>query len=186
MLRRMRGLRCWIFLRPDEGARRIYLGHASPHEVRWTLAQRFPTLESAYARSCADVAPYEIKSPQGALDPSTAAQVVGAFLSEVQRADLPPADEKGEWIQLPKRHEQEMDKWEQAQWIGAKDVSSVLGDALRSSSVSGDVGTLGDEQREALLRSEGDFVALLGDEWTFNGLIDRRKTLEELGTAETA
>ena len=191
MLQRMRGLRCWVFIRPNEGPRRIYLGHASPHEVRWALARRFPWLEVAYARSCADQESYEIKSTQGALEPWKATQLVQSFLSHIQSSDPPPIGEKDEWIKLPKREENDPDTWERAQWISAKSVSSVIGSALHSSSVFGDLNALNDEQRKALLRSQGDFVALLGNGWTFNGLVDRRTTLEGLSTsvadaAETA
>jgi len=182
MLQRMRGLGCWVFIRPDEGPRRIYLGHTSPHETRWALARRFPWLEIAYSRSCAHQNSYEIKSPQGALDPWAATQVVQSFLSHIQCANLPPAGEEDEWIKLPKRQENDGDTWERARWISAKSVSSVIGDALHSSSVSGNLSALGDEQRKSLLRSQGDFVALLGDGWTFNGLVDRRRTLERVST----
>lgn len=181
MLQRMRGLGCWVFIRPDEGSRRIYLGHASPHETRWALARRFPWLELAYSSSCANQDSYEITSLQGALEPWAATQVVQSFLSHIQSADPPQRGEEDEWIKLPKR--QGNDTWERAHWISTKSVSSVIGSALRSSSVFGDWNTLGDEQRKKLLRSQGDFVALLGDGWTFNGLVDRRKTLEGVSTS---
>ncbi len=162
-------------------AQGLFVGLASPEEVRWALAGKFPALERAYARACAKQAnqnAYGIKSTQGALEPFEATQVVQAFLGEIQKADAPTQAEEGEWVELAKAG-----PWEEARWISAEDVSSVLGDALHDPSVSGDWNALGDDQHTALLRSQGDFVALVGQGWTFNGLVDRRATLEALGTA---
>lgn len=176
MLQRMRGLRCWVFLRPDEGARRVYLGLASPNEVRWALARTFPWLETAYAHAYGAQDPYEITSAQGALEPFPATQLVQTFLANIQSVTPPPAGEEAEWIQLS-----ENGPWERARWLNTNNVASVLGSALRSSSIPGDLRVLSAKEQTALLRVRGDFVALLGDCWTFNGLVDRRAALEKLG-----
>ncbi|MDH3524954.1 MAG: hypothetical protein OES32_15335 [Acidobacteriota bacterium] len=181
MLQRMRGLRCWVFLRPEEGPRRVFLGLASPDEIRWALARKFPELERAYARSCAERAKkdsYAVQSSQGALEPWEATQLVQTFLSEIQAPNPPPPPEKSEWVKLS-----DDGPWELARWINAKNLSSLVGDALHTPSASGDWSALGREQHNALFRSRGDFVALLGDQWTFNGLVNRRATLEALGAS---
>jgi len=183
MLQRMRGLGCWVFLRPGEGARSIYLGHATPQETRWALARRFPWLEEAYAHSWAGQDSHDITSFHGALDPWAATQVVQSFLDNIQDGDPPSADESNDWVKLPTRTENGVETWEKSTWIDAKNISSLLGGVLHSTTVSGNLNALGDGERKALLRSEGDFVALVGEDWTFNGMVNRKMMLESVGTS---
>jgi hypothetical protein len=48
MLERMRGLRCFVFTEQSQPTDRRFVALASPSQVRWSLAQRFPWVEVAF------------------------------------------------------------------------------------------------------------------------------------------
>ena len=176
MLRRMRGLQCWVFLRPDEGARSVYLGLASADEVRWALARRFPWLETAYAQASGKLDPHQVTSDRGALEHWQATELVQHFLTGIQTPEPPPAGMESQWIPLT-----ESGPWERAEWLSRESLASVLGGALRPASIFAELRALTATDRAKLLQVPGDFVALVGDGWTFNGVVDRRAALEKIG-----
>jgi len=105
MLQRMRGVECLVFVEQAGRVERRFVALAPIARVRWALAQRYPWLEAALARSYAEGQPRagagrlpevarltaqetNITSATGALAPFTASQIVGRFIESIQR---PPA-----------------------------------------------------------------------------------------------
>src|SRR5438094_3640888 len=130
MLERMRGLRSLVFVETAADIRRRIVGTASPGQVRWALAQRYPWLEPAFAKAYGSIGAVQIQSQYGALEPWTATQVVNAFLREIQRDKAPDADNE-EWVALGQRQ-----LWEHARWIDGARCERVLSKALQRSWVT--------------------------------------------------
>src|SRR5215203_3828331 len=115
MLQRMRGLRCFVFLETSGGIRRRFVGMAPPDVVRWSLARRYPWLESALANAYSNVLAHEIRSVQGGLDPHVANNVVMAFLADIQQAQAPAAQDNTKWVKV--KNPQGNQTWEHARWL---------------------------------------------------------------------
>lgn len=176
LLERMRGLRCLVFVATVGGDPRRFVGLASPTELRWVLARNFPWIERAFAsayQGALSTLPADqsfILSDSGALDPSVVSGLIAAFLSPIQMTVSQPG-----WIPLSGNT-----SWEHADWIDNKNVDSYLGEALQRSAVTGSADRSKEEIANAILRSKGDFVALLEPSERFMKLIDRRAIIEQL------
>jgi hypothetical protein len=118
MLERMRGVQMFVFVEKSPTTGRRLIAVASVPHVRWTLAQRYPWLEAAWARSyvalfpatvAAGTAPLPpnvaflpdprtlagqppiIKSTTGATEPYAARQLVSRFIDSLQQPPAPLA-----------------------------------------------------------------------------------------------
>jgi hypothetical protein len=78
----MRGLRCIVFTEGRRGGKERFVGTASPHQIRWSLAKRYSWLELAYARAYCGIQE----------QPTGAGQIwsdTGTFWCQCQRAADP-------------------------------------------------------------------------------------------------
>ena len=200
MLERMRGLRCLVFTEQSQLTDRRFVALASPSQIRWSLAQRFPWLEVAFARSYAEKQPYIgidllpdlnlvtvqtelITSKTGALNPFMARQLVGRFIDLVQSQPLagpqsvPQIGSRDEWVKL------ESGNLERSAWVTRQLLRELLPDDAFNA--------WADESRDqprikrtqfVLGIREANFVALLSGDRAFLRLIDRRTLLEEVAS----
>lgn len=197
MLERMRGLQCLVFTEQLQATDRRLVAVATPAQVRWGLARRFPWLEVAFVRANAEAQPTGgrdqlpdpklvtaqasiVKSNTGALDPFMARQVVARFVELVQSGpaagtQVPPAAPSHEWITLSGGN------LERAAWVTRPLLRELLPDEA--------FGAWAGESREqpratrsqAVLSLRGaTFVALVDPDRGFSRLIDRRALLEEV------
>ncbi len=171
LLRRMRALRTFVFVETRDDVPQRFIGIASPDVVNWRLAREYPWLDRAFAQAYAGLPAVEIHSEAGALDPGSAAQVVGAFMEHPEiRVTAPrPADT---WEQLP------TSTWEHARWINRTLLDRLFDLSPARTSVM-DLGDLTARARTlAVLEAEGAFVALVDAHGTFQRLLDRQALLE--------
>ena len=195
ILSRMRGLRAFVFVETTGPVRRRFVGVCDSDAVHWRLAARFPWFEAALAHAeaaiwpppppgVADLPPAPIiSSDRGRLvqmgdDPEPAAQLLRAFLDQIQRdpIGLPPGDQ---WQTLPNAAPP---KVEHALWLAAADLEQIMGTSLQTSAVSEVELQRGDETTKArlLVAQRGRWVALTRDERVFNRLVDRGSIVETL------
>jgi hypothetical protein len=174
MLERMRGLRCLVFVEETGNVRRRFLGSASPNDVRWALARRYSYLETAFLKACSEKENLEIRSPQGALDPWVATEVVNAFLKQIQSDLLPPDADPEDWITIGQRA-----LWERARWIDGGRFERLFRDILLESWVKESPDASPSERVRAILRRPGSVVAVVDGECRFKSLVDRMALLEE-------
>jgi hypothetical protein len=172
LLERMRGLRCFVFVERQGNIRRRFVGTATPREVRWAIARRYAWLEAAYAKAYSELPGHKVRSFHGSIDSWNAMQLVGNYLREIQRDSKPDSDER-EWACL-----QAQRLWEHARWVSGGGIKRLLGGHLKESWLldSPDVST--EETTGAILRREGQFVALVDEAREFKRLVDRQDIIE--------
>jgi hypothetical protein len=132
MLERLRGLRCFVFLETTTQGRKQFLGIATPNNVRWALARRYPWLEHSFSAASAQVLLADIVSINGAIDPHQASFLVQTFIQQpdVQTASHPAPDNVEQWVQLGSKQ-----LWEHAQWLDGPRLERDLSEALKESYV---------------------------------------------------
>jgi hypothetical protein len=182
MLERMRNLECLVFLETQGDTRRRFLGVASPSQVRWALAQRYPWLEAAFAEAYSEVSPKPpntafpyILSAQGGLQTYTANDLARHFIEKIQQ-NVAPTTDAHEWVTL----EQQL-LWEHAAWLDGDRRQRDLADILQMPWVLDSVDTPANKRARAVLRRDGLFVALVDEEGIFRSLVDRQALLEQVG-----
>ena len=193
MLPRLRGLRCFVFVETTEATSRRLVGMAQPEAVRWTLAQRYPWLESALERAYANTGHLVITSA-GAVDPNSAQQIGRAFLTEIQggvggqgQVPQPPlpspvtdpaqpvVDCKPGWVPVPGT-----EFCEHGEWLDGPRVRHLLSTNLQEDAwVKDDPDASEEERVKAVLRRKGNFVAIVSEDRAFRSLVDRHLLLEE-------
>jgi hypothetical protein len=126
LLKRMTGLRQFVFIGTQNGVTGRFLGMASPDDVRWALARRYPWLECAYAYAYTwHVANYTDKTRQtleelstwkatgglprrkvmlttgDQLEPDEERDIALKFLQKIQvhESDRPPDFNDEEWVE---------------------------------------------------------------------------------------
>jgi hypothetical protein len=170
LLRRMRGLRGFVFVETRDEIPGQFIGIAKPDFVRWRLARVYPWLERAIAHAYSAIDDLAIRSDAGALDPNSAGRLVENFINQPE-------------IQSHRREESQ--DWhvlfpgvsEHATWINRTLLDRLFDLAPTRSSVF-DAGDLTEKQRTlAVLACEGPFVALVDDRNRFRTLIDRERLL---------
>ncbi len=114
MLERMRGLRCLVFVETTSEGRQCFLGIASPIQLRWKLAMRYPWLESAFTQALGNLPP-PVLSVHGAIDPELARSIVRQFLDNpVIQSKTPPSPDD-DWATITRTKKPAF--WEHANWI---------------------------------------------------------------------
>jgi hypothetical protein len=199
ILPRLRGLRCFVFVEETKATSRRLVGLARPEAVRWTLAQRYPWLESALEQAySAAIRP--VISSAGAVDSNSAQQIGQAFLSNnnIQmpaggpgQASRPPPPSPTldptppvvgcgpGWVPVQKVPGQQ-DLCEHGEWLDGPRVRRLLGVSLQEDAwVRYDPDASEEERVRAVLRREGDFVAIVSEDRAFRSLVDRHLLLEE-------
>jgi hypothetical protein len=184
-----------VFVETSGATRRRYTGLARARDVRWALAGRYPWLEPAMAGAYASLAsnifvpsPDPTVQPQanpygpltdtttGRLQAHQAAQLITAFLRNVQVASLPqnaPADRLRDWVQFKGGQFAEY-----AVWLDPDRLERRLGEALSRASVVVPVNESLDGLGTAVLKQSGRYVAILNSELRFEGLLDRQAVLD--------
>jgi hypothetical protein len=179
MLQRMRGLRCLVFLETSGGVRRRFVGMAPPDVVRWSLAMRYPWLESALAKAYSNELTYnEIRTVHGGVDPHVANQVVMRFLEDIQQAEAPATQDNTKWVTL--KDSQGNQTWEHARWLDGARLQRTLGHAIENAWVPDSPNAPADERAKMVLRREGPYVAVVEDGKVFRALIDRHTLVEQV------
>jgi hypothetical protein len=185
MLRRMRGMRYFVFLETSGGVRRRFVGMAPPGVVRWSLAMRYPWLESALANAYfemySQLPDEEIRSVHGALASEWAGPLVGMrFLEDIQQAEDPDAQDNTKWVKVKGPQGSQM--WEHARWLDGARLERVLGHSIETASVPDSPDAPADERAKMVLRREGPYVAVVeGEERNvFRALIDRHTLVEQV------
>lgn len=96
--------------------------------------------------------------------------VVQNFLYNIQQQGIPP--ETQNWENLG-------DLWEKTQWIDKRKINLDLGEVLQKSYIQENSYINEEEKVQAILRRDGDFVALVGEDGKFKTLIDRKLLVEK-------
>jgi hypothetical protein len=177
LLQRMRNLRCLVFVETMGNTRRKFLGMASPEEVRWVLAQRYPWLEQAFAQAYGQPGYLQILSNSGAVDAGIAAQIFQFYLTTLQQ-NVAPTTDVDEWVPL----QSQSSTWEHAKWIDPRRLESLLRPVLNDSWILDDPDANSSTRTKGVLRRHGPFVATLDQDRKFRGLIDRQALLEMLAS----
>ncbi len=190
MLQRMRGVESLVFIARVGSMERKLLAVSPVARVRWSLAQRYPWLEAAFARAYAEAqpaagrlfppigqigliqsSPPTITSATGGMQPSVASAIVGRFLELVQDA---PTVTDSSWVDLTG------DRKERAAWV----TQSLLNELLPPEAYEAWTYDQRDQPRtqrtRAVLRRQARFVALVNPDRQFKRLIDRGALLEEV------
>lgn len=185
MLERMKGLRCFVFLETGDHINQRFLGIASSTGVRWSLARRYPWLETAFAKVYADMSNHiHILSATGALDDQMAETIADRFLNhpsiqQILAKGMSPSPDDSEWV--VRSMEDGRRSWEHARWLDATRLGQDLGDILQqdeSTWLKESLHISPLEQVRFILQSNAPFVALVDEEKRFRGLIDRQALLE--------
>ncbi len=183
ILRRMRGLKAFVFVESAEAERRRYIGIADSEKVCWRLAPRYPWLEPTLGSALAgpDLAFARVVDDEGRLgleqdpnSPEAAGTLLRAFLSASQNPQPQPGTEQ--WTPLPSVPP----TFERALWLERDDLIELLGDALDPTHLQLEDLQLRreEEQAKAVLRHGGRFVAITRDERVFHRLVDRWQLVE--------
>jgi hypothetical protein len=183
MLQRMRGLRCFVFLETSGGVRRRFVGMAPPGVVRWSLAMRYPWLESALAKAYfkmySQLPNEKIRSVHGALASKSAGPLVGMrFLEAIQQAEKPDAKDDTKWVKVKGPEGSQM--WEHARWLDGARLQRVLGHGIEIEWVPDAPDAPADERAKMVLRREGSYVAVVEDGKVFRALLDRHTLVEQV------
>ena len=174
VLKRMRGLQCFVFLETRGDVRKRFLGLASPDRVRWALSRRYPWLEAAFANAYSQIPDHQTRSVHGALEPWGATELARLFLQQIQQDRQPDSDEN-EWVTLT-----DQETWEHAKWLDAARLESILGNDLQVSWVKDSPDVSPAERAKAVLRRDDPFVALVDEEKKYRSLIDRQALVEKV------
>jgi hypothetical protein len=187
MMHRMRGISVFVFVNRTAASERRFLAAVDVQLLRWSLAQRYPWLESAFAGAYAVLFQYDPPlstmtastiSSTGALHPHQAQQLVQEFVDRLQEHRPPPpvGESERHWVTLDRGIS------ERADWVTV----ALLNELLPTSVFAAKVEDLADQPRakrmRAVLRAHAPFVAVVDRDGQFLRLLDRRAYLEKLAT----
>jgi hypothetical protein len=223
LLQRMRQVKAVVFLESTAQSRRRFVAVAPLELVRWRLARAYPWLEAAWARAYLSVfpawGPLPLPSgagwlvdpvtasiqvprpelPDGALEPLAARQVVGQFISLLQRGPTPaavqPAAAGGAAgapaaaapaaamapIQPSVKFASGVE--ERASWITRSLLEKLLPDATFRHWVEDPVDSPRIVGTRRILRREAAFVALVDKNREFVRLVNRSMLMEQLAAS---
>ena len=188
VLRRMRGLKIFVFVDATEDVSRRYIGIAQCDQLRWRLAQRVPEFERALASAMASIGSHarvvddygRLGLDSSPLSPNPAVELMRGYLSAIQQT-VPPAVDPSEWVQLPRKDQvQAPQPYERARWLTKLGLEDLLRGVLDQTHIKlEDLQPLDDAGRaKAVVGHHGHFVAITGDDRAFHGLIDREMLVE--------
>ncbi|HEX4736705.1 MAG TPA: hypothetical protein VH331_03990 [Allosphingosinicella sp.] len=187
MMQRMRGISVFVFVNRTATSERRFLAAVDVHLLRWSLARRYPWLESAFANAYAALfqfnPPLVTTTPStisetGALQPHQAQQLVQEFINRLQehRPVPPGGTDERHWVTL------DGGLGERADWVTVP----LLNEVLPTTVFAAKVEDLADQPRtkrmRAVLRAHAPFVAVVDGDGQFLRLLDRRAYLEKLAT----
>ncbi len=185
----------FVFVETVGNVRRSFIGLAAPDRVRRDLARRYTWLESASAASYAIVGGLYCDPASGLqlnpaaafqFDPATGylvdwqtTQFVQEFLQRVRLPQIPPNNletEASEWVVLANS------AVEHAKWLDGARVERLLGTDLDRSQVVLLPNKTVNDLSEAVLKQQGQFVAVVEPDKMFRCVVDRLSVLESLAS----
>ena len=191
MLGRMRNLKCLVFLETRGEVRRVFLGSATPDQIRWTLAQKYPWLEAAFVHAYSGAIPNPanmatandpfIFSDHGALIAYKANDLVQHYVDAIQQNVEPPPplpNEPEEWIPLYDTFNNPY--WERTAWLDGDLRANFLVPVLQTASVVDSVDIPAETRVRSILRRSAAFVALVDQNGVFQALVDRQELLDQV------
>ena len=185
MLKRMRGVQIFVFVGKVSGEEKRFIAAAEVEPMRWSLARRYPWLESAWIRANSGVfpaakaphnrhAPPMVTTDNGAFPPNLARDVSRRFIESLQATAIPANAGKSEWTSFTAR------KAERAVWVTHSLLESLLPQKARENWVYDDPDAPRDRRTRALLRRNGNFVPVLNEDRRFVRLANRRVVIEDM------
>lgn len=189
LLERMRGVRCFVFL-DSAGQDRHFIGFAAPNKVRWALVKKYPWLEVAFVKAAAalyytDALNWQdgqkvVLNNLGTLPLSDADNIGSFFLNGIKSPG--PVPNTAGWTDLSGGTPNNL-RWERAEWLSTNLLFDLLGDDLQENIVEDDSEMTNQERAERILRSKGDYVALVEKQGhRFKRLANRKSLLEQVVT----
>jgi hypothetical protein len=188
---RIKGVKAIVFLENTSDSRKTFIGWATPHHIRWALAQHFHWLETAFSEAYFNtITMSRIVSSDGRLgflfdpaNPSPGISLLQKYLQKIQSPpEIPPiAEEENEWVTLSTSDQIK----EHALWLNATILEDLLGDVLNTENVNSesDISTL-EHQIKQNIKIPHPFIAVLKENGRFNYLVKRDKLLEQILTTQ--
>lgn len=172
LIARVRPIQRIVFL---EGPTEHFVGESSPLAVGRALAQAYPWLEDAYISAHLPEKGGKLEMKQNCpllapIAPDMAGYVLRSYLQNVQQA----AGSKIEgWIDLG-------GYMEHAAWVSGESLIQLLRTNINTIAVKRDPSQDGTVTARTLLRSDGDYVAIVDMVGRFLNLVDRRKATDQV------
>ncbi len=183
ILSRVRRLKCFVFVETTQGIRNRFIGVASPEDVRWALARRYPWLESAYFQCYANLGITQFDPATGWLVDQQATQLVQTFLLMIRPGAMPPNFLPLAPALPPETIDPGNGVLEYAKWVDGARIERLLGEGLATDSITIPPGKSLDDLVAVVLKARSRFVAIMETDRTFRGLIDRAPLLEHAAAA---
>jgi hypothetical protein len=176
LLKHLRNLRCFVFVKSDDGKGRIYLGNSTPEEVQDAIARRFPDYADHLDQILwpqYDTSLYKTRSSIRNLpkDEISLSQIINQFIGKIKLNHQPSPD----WVQLPGTSD-----YENASWIDEYQIKRILGKELNESYAIKDANTTDKELIKRVLLGKGEFVAIVNSSHNYETLVDRFSILEQI------
>lgn len=166
-------IKCLIFVGSDGTNVKQFIGYANLTDIRWSLAGKYPWLEAAFTKAYSNHFGMNLLNENLLLNieyPYDVSNVVHNYLNNIQQQVLPPDTQN--WLNVGMI-------WEKTQWIDQRQIRLDLGEVLQESYIQDSSGIPEEEMLQVILRQNGDFVALVGENRKFKTLIDRKLLVEK-------
>jgi hypothetical protein len=178
LLKQLRNLKCFVFVKGDETQKEIYIGNSTPEKVQDALARFFPdyaTHMDSVLQAKFNTSLYMARSRISSVptDPGSLYTIVNDFLQKIKS---PVSADPSKWVQL----QPGLLEYENAFWIDEYQIKRILGRELNESYVIKTTGASEEEIVRKVLVSSGEFVATVDSSYKYLALIDRRGLLEQV------
>jgi hypothetical protein len=177
ILERSRAVRCIVFT----GEKGVFLGAATPRDIRAELGAKFPEYEKSLLAAYAAASWVDIGEFRGGnLGPAVVNRVTNAFLSPggpIVQFGNSPSPGTG-WVFLTRTSAPST--WEFAEWVTAGGLASMLRGRMAGGSVCASPAIVSEEVTRAIVRESGTFVGLVNREGVFQTLCDRSVIVDKI------
>jgi hypothetical protein len=181
-------IRCIVFVDQHQEIRNHFVGVADPIQIQNTLSDLFPWLEEAFA-NVYTTHPFAKKTSSN--NNQTLEQFVIQFIKKITDPSKFPVPSESSyspvkkisqdgWAYLKKTNALE-NTWEHAEWLDTKKIDELFREVLNKSFIGkmDMITKSNEEQTKMILRTDGNFVAILDQNQRFEKLIDRQKLSNE-------
>ena len=181
---------CLVFVETVGGFRKRFIGTASPEKLRWALAQSYGWLESAAVSAYAMQAgippagPLYNPVPANQFDPSTGylltmiPTLIKQYLLFIRQSTPPPDPAKSEWVFLEAHQTSVPQTYEHARWLNGARIEALLGNDLSTARVTRLPNKTLSDLADPVLAERGRFIAVVEQDKTFFGVVDRQEVVE--------
>lgn len=181
LLRRMRGVKFFVFTDAISGKSNRYIGFATLDQIRWMLAHRNPLLEESFSKAFTEIDNRKIRNANGALSTKSASQLLAHFLEYLQFSqedvEKDAAKEKG-YVLLSSSQEGGGQFYEHAIWLN----STIIKDFFDGILISQSIYLHQNEKKEKVLKKVIGFpydpVPVINKAGQFQYLFNRTEILE--------